>query len=117
MELYIVSEDYIGFEEPIKVLEYKKINVLKRKCLYVELERGLDYTEYGFSRNESNFILVDRHFHNRLHNLKSFPVESHLFIPIDKDNPTKGYNKWEDLFNAAWVNLYDGYNNAKENLG
>lgn len=115
MELFLVSADYIDFEKPIKVLKWEKFNVLGRECLLVDLEKELDYSEYGVNNPVSRFILVDRFFKNRLHKLEEFPIEVHVLIPKDKNYPLDGFDNWEQLFNAAWANIYNSYETAITN--
>lgn len=112
MELYIVSGDCIDFEKPIKILRFDKIDILGRKCLFIEIEKPIDYSDYGISGPISKFILVDRFSYNRLGDLNEFPIEVHVFIPKDEINPKQGFNKWSELFNAAWANIYDNYEKA-----
>jgi hypothetical protein len=47
MNLYIVSGDCIDFEKPIKILKFDKINILGRKCLFIEIEKSIDYSDFG----------------------------------------------------------------------
>lgn len=117
MDLYIVSDDCIDFEKPVKVLGFDKIDILGRKCLFIELEKSIDYSEYGILSPVSKFILVDRFSYNRLNDLNEFPIEVHVFIPKDETNPKIGFKKWSDLFNAAWANVYDNYEKALLNEG
>ena len=112
MELYLISGDCIDFEKPAKVIRFDKIDILQKKCLFIEIEKSIDYSEYGIFPPVSKFILVDRFSYNRLNDLNEFPIEVHVFIPKDKTNPKQGFNKWSELFNAAWANLYDNYAKA-----
>ncbi len=113
MKLFITSEDYINFENPIEIINYKKVEVLGKKALLVELEKELNYSEFGITKPISKFILIDRHFNNRIHILEEFPIEVHVFIPNDFENPLYGFSKWSDLFNAAWTEIYNNYEAAK----
>lgn len=117
MELYLVSGDYISFEKPIKIIKWEKIIVLGRKCLWVSLEKTIDYAEFGIPVPVSKYILLDRFYYNRIHKLDKFPIEVHVFIPKDENNPFEGFNKWGELFNAAWASLYDSYETALANEG
>jgi len=117
MEMYLVSGDYIDFENPIKVTKFEKVILLGKKCLLVELEKAIDYSDFGVKRCVSQFILLDRFFNNRLHQLTDFPIEVHVFVPNDLLNPLKGFNKWDDLFSAAWASLYNSYSTALANEG
>ena len=121
MELYITSDDYISFENPIKIVAYEKLTILGQKCLLVALETELDYSSFGITNPVSRFILKDRHVANsdRLHKLNNFSIGVHVLIPKDKKHPTEGFSKFSDLFNVAWAEVYDNYDDAvaKEGLG
>lgn len=121
MNLYIVSDEYISFESPIKVIKHEKIKVLGKNCLLVDLEKSLDYKDFGIKEPISRFILVDRHVPNsdRLHELDKFSIGVHVLIPKDVNHPLEGFNKFSELFNVAWADLYDNYDAAlaNEDLG
>lgn len=107
MELFIVSGDSLDFAKPVRIIKYQQANVLRRSCLIVELESTTDYTEFGIYSPVSKYILLDRFDDNRLKELKEFPIEVHMFIPKDNLKPLEGFNKWDELFNAAWASIYE----------
>lgn len=119
MNLYIVSGDYISFEKPIKVIAFEKLKIFGKKCLLKDLERAIDYIDFGILEPVSRFILLDRHVPNssRLHDLNKFSIGVHVLIPKDKEHPTEGFTKFSELFNAAWADLYDSYESALANEG
>ncbi|MBA3830120.1 MAG: hypothetical protein H0X33_14365 [Taibaiella sp.] len=116
MELYLCTDENTDFNMPIKVLQYEKVNILNRNCLIVDLEKGIDYEEFGIKSLVSKFILVDRFFDNRLNTLNEFPIEVHAFIPKNPDNPLHGFTSWNDLINAAWTNIYNNYEDAAKHV-
>ncbi|MBA3830121.1 MAG: hypothetical protein H0X33_14370 [Taibaiella sp.] len=82
----------------------------------MDIEKPLDYEKYGIKGPVSRFILLDRFYDNRLNNLKEFPIEVHAFIPLSSENPEDGLSNWKELFNAAWVNIYDNYEDAAKHI-
>ena len=48
MDLFIVSNDCIVFEKPIKILIFDKVNILGKKCLFVNLKNLLITLNMGY---------------------------------------------------------------------
>ncbi len=111
MDLFLASSDYIDFETPIRIIHWEKKIVFNRPCLVVDLEKPIDYTEYGIQSMTSRFLLLDRFTNTRLLELIEFPIEVHVLIPENVEFPTL-FKKWDELFNAAWAKVYNSYESA-----
>ena len=113
MVLYLSSDEYEEFALPRKCLELRHVKLNNRDCLLIKVDVPVIGQTYGFGeRDVHNLLLVARFKDSHLRKLKRFPIDVHVFIPADLDNPS-AEKPWDKMLNVGWATLYDNELDAK----
>jgi hypothetical protein len=111
MELFLSTNDYVGFEEPRKIIEYDFINISNRVVMRAKVDIPVIGQKYGYGGQDIDILyLVGRFDDGSLRELTNFPVHVHVLIPKPDH---LDFSTVTEMINIVWAVVYDNLDDAK----
>lgn len=112
MDLYLSSDEYPDFKEPLEIVNYQKVNIEGSDILIARVGRPINSQNFGYGTHAINvFYLVNRHDEKAFRSLNKFPIHVHVLIP---KKPGIEVNSFSQLDNIAWASLYANKSDARK---
>lgn len=108
---YLSSVEYDTFITPRSIYPIEEIEIKDRKILKCKIEEPVYGYEYNLEEmNISEVYLIGRFDNINFNKIEKYPYYAHLLV---KKKALEEIHSLDDLYNLAWVMIYDNFNDAK----
>jgi hypothetical protein len=104
--MFLLSHEYPALRGPFECVKVESHNINSRFVLLVSIEPAISGIDYGRGLRAINIVfLLSRHSDRELRALNRFPIEVHVLLPDNIDNPLDVKRKWSEMQNIGWASL------------
>ena len=108
---YLSSVEDNTFTMPRSIYPIEELEVKDRKILKCRIEEAIYGYEYNLEEmNITEIYLIGRFDNVSFTKIVKYPYYAHLLV---KKKPSAKINELNDLYNLAWVMVYDNLDDAK----
>lgn len=111
MKLYLSSYEYLDFDIPREILDYRKVVIGNRHCLLVSVDNPVIGQKYGLTQDVNELYLINRFDEMAFDRLREFPIDVYVLIAKNSSIEISSIN---DLENIAWACIYDDLQDARQ---
>ena len=106
MKYYLTSSEYENLKGPFECEIISNTFLHNRQVLLVSIEPWMAGIDYGLGYiSIKKLFLLAKYKDKELHLLNKFPIDVHVIIPDNTDNPIESKMNWSQMKNIGWAEL------------